>query len=356
MDRLFGKSRKVERDVPASAAELVSKIEADFGDEYPLASSRSEAFKKASDLFAADGDQDQAARFKIEWLVFAFRETEALGASSYFGPRYTKSDGTSFPDFYSMPPNTQQYLKARTATTTNALHRARYADFLWDKFKDTDAGAAAVPAYVESATLLAGRGDGNNAFRAIRRACYLAKQFRKSELLIQARDAAVAMIEHMADSSTALYIPRVAEALMGLAETLSPDQRRRVSGSLEQARLGFVKAHDYHLERATLKSLRQLYKLVGDEESERKAWLAEGESYEAEGDYKGQLTGSGGGPEVAAHLYQLALSHFVSMGEQTKIDGLAAKLKAAHKRGPANFGAFVENLRGVPGGQNTGNT
>jgi hypothetical protein len=349
-------TRKVERGMPSRAAELVSKIEADLGDEYALASARSEAFKKAADLFAADGDPDQAARCRIEWLVFAFRETEAFGSSSYFGPRYTKADGTAFPDFYALPPNTQQYLKARMATTTNAIHRARYADFLWDKFRDADAGAAAVPAYIDSSLVLLGRADGNNAFRAIRRACHLAKHFRKSELLNQARDASVAMIERMAESPMALYIPRVSEALMGLAEALSPDQRRRVADSLERARQGFVQAHDYHIERATLKSLRQLYKLVGDEEGERKAWLGEGESYEAEGDYKLQLTGSGSGPEVASHLYQLALSHFVSMGEQTKIDALAAKLKSAHKRGPANFAAFVENLRGVPGGQNSGNT
>ncbi len=338
-------TRKVETQVAGRAAELLRRVETDTGDIYPLASSRSEALKRASEMFAAEGDLDQAARARIEWLVFAFRETEAFGSGNYFGPRYTRSDGNPFPDFYALPPNTHQYLKARIAATNNPLHKARYADFLWDKFRDLEAGVQSVPAYIDCAKAQASRGDGNAAFRSIRRACHLARQFKSPELQVVARDAAVGLIELMAKSTTATYIPRVAEALMGLAEILSPDQRLRLSETLEQVRASFVKSCDYHLERGILKSLRQLYKLGGDEESERKAWLAEGESYEAEGDYKSRLDGSGGGPEVAAHLYRLALTHFLNMGETGKLDALKKKMDSAYKRGPVNFAAFVETLR-----------
>lgn len=337
-------------------AELLRRIEADAGVIYPLASSRSEALKRASEMFAAEGDLDQAARARVEWLVFAFRETEAFGSGSYFGPRYTKSDGSPFPDFYALPPNTHQYLKARVAATANPLHRARYTDFLWDKFRDLEAGTQAVPAYIDCAKAQAARGDGNAAFRSIRRACHLTKQFKNPELQILARDAAAGIIEVMSTSSTAMYIPRVAEALMGLAEILNPDQRRRLSETLEQVRALFVKSRDYHLERGILKSLRQLYKLGGDEEGERKAWLAEGESYEAEGDYKLHLDSSGGGPEVAAHLYQLALTHFLNMGETGKLDALKKKMDSAYKRGPINFAAFVETLRRSFTGGGSGGT
>ncbi len=340
--------------MPSRAVELLRKVEADPGVAYPLASARSEALKKVSEFFAAEGDHDQAARAKVEWLVFAFRETEAFGSGSYFGPRYTKSDGSPFPDFYSLPPNTHQYLKARVAATQNPVHRARYADFLWDKFRDQEAGLQSVPAYVQCAQAQVSRGDGNSAFRSIRRACHLAKQFRVPDLQVLARDACVALIETMARGSTAMYIPRVAEAVMALAEILTPDQRRRLTSTLEQTRATYVKNHDFHLERGLLKSLRQLYKLSGDEEGERKAWLAEGESYEAEGDYKSHLDSSGGGPEVAAHLYQMALTHFLNMGESGKLEALKRKMDSAYRRGPTNFAAFVETLRRSFTGGNQG--
>lgn len=349
----------MEDKLPSRALELLGKIEDDTGAVYPLASSRSEALKRASEMFTAEGDRARAAQTRVEWLIFAFRETEAFGSQNYFGPRYTKSDGTPFPDFNSLPPNTHQYLKARLAATGNPLHRARYADFLWDKFRDQEAGVLAVPAYIDCARVQAFRGDGNAAFRSIRRGCHLSKQFRSPELQASARDAAVDLIAVMANSSMTTYIPKVAEALMGLAEILSPNQRRNLSQMLDQARASYVASREHHLERGVLKSLRQLYKASGDEEAERKAWLAEGESYEAEGDYKLRLDGAGGGPEVAAHLYQLALTHFLNMGETGRLPALKQKMDSAHKRGPVNFAAFVESLRrsfsgGGAGGSGTG--
>ena len=336
------------------AAELLKKLESDTGTVFPLASGRSDAFKKASEMLASESQVDLAAMARVESLVFAFRETEAFGSGGYFGPRYTKSDGTPYPDFYTMPPNTYQFLKSRAATTANALHRARYHDFIWDKFRDAESGQAAIPAYTEIAMLQAGRGDGNAAFRSIRRACHLARHFRLPQLQYTARDAAVALVERMTTSSTAMYIPRVAEALMGLAATLTPEQHRRLIVVLEQVRASFAKTREYHLERGILKSLRQLHKLGGDEEGERQAWLAEGVSFENEGDYKRRLDGSGGGPEVAAHIYQLALNHFMNMGEAGKLNDLKKKLQEAHSKGPVNFQSFVETLRRSFGSGGTG--
>lgn len=335
----------MESNVAPRAAELLKAIEADTGSVYPLSSNRSEAFKKASDMFAAEGDPDQAARARIEWLVFAFRETESFGTGTYFGPRYTKSDGTPFPDFYSLPPNTRDYLKSRIASSANPLHRARYADFLWDKFSDAEAGAVAVTAYIECARLFASRSDGNATFRAIRRACHLAKQFKNRDLQVAAKDAAAELIGRMAKSSEVNYVPRVAEALMGVGEFLTPEERSRLIAELEEVRASFVAAKEFHLERGTLKALRQLFKLNGDEQGERKARLAEGESYEAEGDFKSREESSGGGPVVASHLYQLALAHFLDMGETSKLETLKKKIDDAHAETPTNFQQFVETLR-----------
>ncbi len=296
-------------------------------------------------MFLSSGDHEQAAQARIEWLVFAFRETETFGSGGYFGPRYSRSDGTPFPDFYSLPPNTREYLQSRLASTPNPIHRARYGDFLWDKFRDAEAGAAALPAYIECARLFTSRGDGNAAFRAVRRACHLARQLGQPELRDKAKDAAMEIVASMSSASTIPYVPRVAEALMGLAEHLSPEQRRKLSELLEQARAAFAKSHEHHLERGALKVLRQLYRLMGDEEAARKAWFEEGESYETEGDYKFRLDGSGGGPEVAAHLYQLALTHFLDMGDPAKVEAIKKKMNEAHRRGPVNFQAFIEALR-----------
>ncbi|RJQ11605.1 MAG: hypothetical protein C4551_01005 [Bacillota bacterium] len=327
------------------ATELLERIESDTGATYALASARSEAFMRAADMLASSGELDEAAHARLQGLVFAFRETESFDTGGYFGPRYSRSDGSPYPDFYSLPPHTQQYLKARAAETTNPLHKARYSDFLWDKFRDREAGQAAVKAYVDCARLAAGRGDGNSAFRAMRRACVLARQFRVPELLFPTRDAALALIDRMCNSSTTMYVPRVAEALMGLAETLTPEQRGKLVKDLEKAMMTFVKAREYHLVRWLLKSLRQLYKLSGDEEAERRALLAEGESYETEGDYKARLDGAGGGPEVAGNLYHLALTHFLNMGETARAESVRRKMNEAHKKGPANFQAFIETLR-----------
>jgi len=331
--------------VPGRAEELYAKIEADTGTVYPLSSDRSEALKKVSDLFAAEGDHGRAAEARLESLVFAFRETETFGSGGYFGPRYTKADGKPYPDFYSLPPNTQDHLRQRVRTTNNPLHRARYADFLWDKFRDAECAAVAVGAYVQCAEIFVGRGDGNGAARAMRRACHLARQLRSHELQNLAKDAAVRVIERMLTASTTHYVPKVAEAVMGLAETLSPEQRVRLVEALERARSIFAKEKEFHLERGTLRTLRQLHKLTGDEEGERRACCAEGESYEAEGDYKLRLSGPGGGPEVAAHLYELAATHFVNMGETTRAEAAHKKMVQAHAKGPVNFQAFVEGLR-----------
>lgn len=338
------------------AAELMRKVEDDLGNGYELYSERGEAYKKAAEMLAAEGDHEQANVAKIEWLVFAFRETEALGTGGYFGPRYTRPDGVPFPDFYALPPHTRDYLKARAQATTNPLHKARYADFLWDKFRDTEVGPLAVRAYIDCLPLHLKRGDTTNAFRAARRACHLAVQFRNRELQMLAKDAAVRLIQHLVTVGELGFVPRVGEAFLGVAELLTPEEAKRIVERLEQVRASFVSVRDYHQERGTLKVLRELYRLAGDPDASRRAGRLEGESYEAEGDYKLKLDGSGGGPVVAAHFYQLALTHFLELKEADKVTAVQEKLSRAHAQAPTNYQQFVEGLRGnVPGGPQNSN-
>jgi tetratricopeptide (TPR) repeat protein len=329
----------------ARAQELVRKIEADNGAAYPLYSDRSEGYKKAMEMFAAAGDLERATQARIEWLLFAFRETETFGTGGYFGPRFTKPDGTPFPDFYSMPPNTRDYLKQRALATTNPLHRSRYADFVWDKFRDAETGPTAVTAYIDCAKLYLDRGESALALRAIRRACHLAGQFKQRDLQTAAKDAGLAVIGRLMTSAEISQVPRAADAVLGLGDVLSETERSGLCEQLEQVRASFVSVRDYHLERATLKALRQLYAAGGQTEAERRAWLAEGESYEAEGDYKFRIEGAGGGPIVASQLYQMALKHFQNMAETSRLETLKQKIKEANKYGPTNFQEFVEQLR-----------
>lgn len=338
------------------AAELMRKVEDDLGGSYALYSERGDAYKKAAEMLAGEGDHEQANVAKIEWLVFAFRETESLGTGSYFGPRYTRPDGVPFPDFYALPPHTRDYLKARAQATTNPLHKARYADFLWDKFRDNEVGPLAVRAYTDCVALHLKRGDTTSAFRSVRRACHLAAQFRNREFQALAKDVAVKLIQHLAGTGELSLVPRVGEALLGVAELLTPDEAKRIIERLEQVRASFVSVRDYHQERGTLKVLRELYRRVGDSDASHRAWRLEGESYESEGDHKLKLDGSGGGPVVAAHFFQLALTHFMEMKETEKVAVVQEKLNKAHAQAPTNYQQFVEGLRGnVPGGPQSSN-
>jgi len=333
------------------AAELMRKVEDDLGSRYPLHSDRSEAYKKASDLFLAGGNHEQANLAKIEWLVFAFRETEKLENGEYFGPRFTQAGGVPFPDFYSLPPNTRDYLKARAKATQNPIHKARYADFLWDKFNDAEAVLLAVKGYVETIGLHTTRKDPNQAFKAARRACYLARQLDNDSLRMSAKTATVNLILQLVASAELELVPKVGEALLPLGELLTSEERSKLIERLEQVRASFISVRDYHLERGTLKALRRLYELEGDEQAARRTWLAEGQSYEAEGDYKFRLDGSGGGPVVAAHYYQLAFDHFMEMSEASRVEAVKEKLREAHAQGPTNFQQFVAGLKGnIPGG------
>jgi len=333
------------------AAELMRKVEDDLGSRYPLHSDRSEAYKKASEMFLSGNNHEQANMAKIEWLVFAFRETEKLGSGEYFGPRFTQADGVPFPDFYALPPNTRDYLKARATATHNPIHKARYADFLWDKFGDVEVLQQAVKGYVESMSIHAGRKDSNLAFKAARRACHLARQVTNDNLKVSAKTATVNLILQLVATAELDFVPKVGEALMPLAELLTPEERTKLIERLEQVRASFVSVRAYHLERGTLKVLRRLYELEGNDLAARRAWLSEGESYEAEGDHKLRLDGAGGGPVVAAHYYQLALDHFMEMAEAARIDAVKGKLEYAHSQGPANFEQFVAGLKeGLPRG------
>ncbi|HCW50464.1 MAG TPA: hypothetical protein DGR79_00115 [Clostridiales bacterium] len=341
------------------AAELMRRIEDDRGKAYPLASERSEAYKKAMEMFLASGNHEQANIAKIEWLVFAFQETDKHEPGAYFGPRFTGPGKVPFPDFYELPPHTREYLKARVDATSNPIHRARYADFLWDKFQDAEAGPAAVTAYIDCIRLYNELGDSNSAFRAARRACHLATKFGNAELRRAVKEAAVKLIAELVTQADLGFVRKVGDALTDIGDLLEPEERKMLIERFEHMRASFVSVRNYFLERATLKVLRQVYKLDGDSVAERRAWLQEGESYEAEGDYKLKLDGTGGGPGggpvVASHLYQLALDHFMQMGETAKVESLQKKLKEAYALGPANYQQFVEGLRGVPGGSGTQN-
>ncbi len=308
-----------------TGSELFAGVEIDTT-EYKYAFSRARVFREAGEAFSAEGNAERARECDFEDLVFRAHATDAAPPGERFGPEYIAADGTTYPDLNNLPDGLQAYVASRAQTTTNPIHRARYCDFLWDKFKDFRQGRAAVDAYLACVPHYRAQHWDLEQYDAFRRTAQLIRLLNV-KAMVPAVEAEImnSLLRFEADERLPL-VSRIAEVLLELPGG-NTNLRQQAADLVRRTADSFRTQGNFNAHRFTLKGLMAFHKALGDQESARKANIEIGESFELEGDSR--LPGSN---FAAGHFYALALQHYSNIGHPEPLDRLKVKAQEANRQ------------------------
>jgi hypothetical protein len=132
---------------------LLAALEADT--QSIEAHRRGRVFKRAAELFRAEGKDEAAPRCEVQASVFDFdvmdlkQRAEGHGR---FEPMF-EIGGGGYPHVDAFDEAAVAVIAEALESTANPIHRAQFGDFLWEKRLDDLAARAAVQAYRKAATL-----------------------------------------------------------------------------------------------------------------------------------------------------------------------------------------------------------
>lgn len=260
-------------------------------------------------------------------------------------PRSSYSDGSAYPDVASLQKDEQflAYLSQRLQETASLVHRARYADILWEFRGNYRHAITAARSYLEGIPERTDDAATRERHDAITRALQLATSLKRHNLV---RAAIRALLDEL-DTSAAEDFPYPCFDLLHWllempehavnAEDLMAGRRYAEAAAAHYDRLGGL---DLLALNAAQEAVAAFARRLGDREGEWQAQLAIGATIE-------QFATTQAKPSATAEAFMLqrALAHFTRIGAKAEADRLRPKLRATYKAGEAEYGTLHPALQ-----------
>jgi hypothetical protein len=139
-----------------SFASTLERLDGDcLSEPYERAQSLSNLWQSVSDANLSESAALQPIRFELlAWQFRSVRPGFGRHPPSRWAPIFEHADGSKFPD----PDRIENkeffldYLRERLSTCQSVVHKARYADLLWEFAHDHQDARIAIDAYLASAT------------------------------------------------------------------------------------------------------------------------------------------------------------------------------------------------------------
>ncbi|MGI8553521.1 MAG: DUF4209 domain-containing protein [Dehalococcoidia bacterium] len=276
----------------------------------------------------------------VVWDLQPDQPTAGASHGSRWQAKIEYKDGNHYPNIEGMPEREDflAYLVKRADETSSLIHRARYADVLWEMQGGFPRAQRAGWAYLDSLPLL--NGDDQQLLRvdAIQRALQLGLQLKRQDLTEAARSAIVQELEASCKNS----YPPVSLSL--LPWLLEPKNAALDPAQLEIGRRYAERAATYYRFEANGRWFlaKDAYSLAADfarrlkdREGEWKALLAAGETLEEEA-----VRRSNQSRLTEAHFLEEAFKHYADNGFLEKLDSLKIRIREAYEEGSAEYGTI----------------
>lgn len=306
----------------SGAAELHATLEADTS-TIETSYERANALRRIAELYRVEGDEEAARIVGTQAALFDFmalpRGERRNGTDARFFPKIEYTDGSASPTMAAFGDAAVAAIEAWLASTTNPIHRARCADFLWEKRRDYRTAQVAVDAYLEAADLYLANRWYPELADAIDRASELALKLKDRARRDRAKAAGFRIADELVHNKrhdVLVYTRDILGTLQGFGRWLTDEEWARIVALVEECIAIFD--HDGTGKRGFLELLwsPEARRRQPDQVAAAKRRFAE--SLEAEA--REAMTTKGA--LVGLVTYRRALDAYIEVGDTTKIDEL----------------------------------
>jgi hypothetical protein len=307
--------------------------------------SRSEPFKKAFDIY--DKEKNIEKREKMRWNIWAFdlRPIHLQGAkpeegfpSKRFGSMlgWTNKEGKKYfyPDPSQFPKEAFEYFKKKLSEVKNPIHKARYADILWDQKKDYKTALVAIDSYIECADIYFKNFSENieelhsplEMVDSLSTAIEIALSLSKWELVKKVYVKDLEILEKIFSINKPRWYIEIIKSILEIKDIEKNCDLSLLEKFLKHGQEEFLKQSNFHIMREFIDMEISFFKKLGKDVSEiKKLQIEVGDFFIKEAELR--LTGENPSHMVAAMFYQQALEHFRNIGESSRLDILKIKIK-----------------------------
>lgn len=327
-----GQPEAVSQEDPDS---LLQRVESDLTTaEFAL--QRARVFRRAAELLRAQGRAAEGQR--AEWRAWLFdfmlvpRGDRRSRGRGRFAPM-VEMGGRAYPQVTMFPSESLLAFKEELDRSQNPIHRARYADFIWDqrnrypgpKGVPLEAAKIALDAYLQLARQYRDNQWDDQLADALDRAAELALSTRDAGRIAHCKEECFRLAEEMVALQRhppVRWAIDVLETLQSFKRRLSAQDHEHIV-SLAEAGASFYAAEgDYHIQRSFLALLPESHRALGGTDEAGKALARRAEAFVAEADQA---------PSALAKLHFLgeALDAYQQIGDSEKVDELKRRLAEA---------------------------
>lgn len=315
--------------------------------------SRSEPFKKAFDIYDKQGNIKK--REEMRWNIWLFDmghlyrgEIEKGFPSKRFGSLFSKVNkegkGYFYPDISQFPDEAFKYFDKKIRGINNPIHKAQYADILWDQKNDYKAALIAIDSYISCAEIYWGilnkdkkRYDDPNYIcyaldmvDALTRAINISSSISRPELLEKVYLKDLDILENLYSINLPRWYIEIIESILDVRDIEKKVDLSKLEKYLKHGREEYFRLNDFHIMRSFIElSIAYFKKIKKDETEVKKLQIDICESFVKEAELR--LKGNNVSYLVSAMFYQNALECFREIGETARLDELKLKIKNCYE-------------------------
>lgn len=315
--------------------------------------SRSEPFKKAFDIY--DKQDNIEKREEMRWNIWAFdlrpiyrhngEKPEEGFPSKRFGSMlgWTDKEGKKYfyPDLNQFPKEAFEYFKKKLNEVKNPIHKARYADILWDQKNGYKYALVAIDAYLDCADIYYKNysvdteriHDPLELVDALSRAIQIAMSISKWELVKKVYSEDLEILEKLYSINKPRWYVEIIKSIIDDKEGINDIEKHcdltPLEKYLKHGKEYFLKESNLYITREFIDMGISFYKKIGKDSEIKKLQIDIGESFIKEAELR--LQGPNPSYMVAAMFYQQALEHFRNIGETSRLDELKIRIKECYQ-------------------------
>lgn len=314
---------------------LLSQVEGDLTTtEYGF--QRARVFRRVAELLRAQGRAEEGQRAEWQSWLFDFmlvsRDERRSRGYGRFAPMI-EMNGQAYPHASAFPPASLLAFKDELDRSINPIHRAFYADFIWDQrekylgsTKDTaQAAKIAIDAYLMAARQYRQNGWNNQLADAIDRAAELAMSIRDIGRVDLCKGDCFGLAEELIGERqhpAVRWAIDALETLQRFKRHLVPEDHERIIAAAEAGATYYSDAGNYHIQRSFLALLPESHHALGMAVEASNALARHAETFTREADEAHSAI-------ARLHIYGQALEAYQNLGDSEKADELKRRVSQA---------------------------
>lgn len=276
-------------------AVVLQQLESDLSTSR-CSTERARVFKRAAELLRAQGRDAEGQRAEWQSGLFDFmlvpRGERRSGGYGRFAPMIEMA-GRAYPHVAVFPSESLLAFEEELNRSSNPIHRARYADFIWDqrakypgpKRQPFEAAKVAIDAYLEAARQYRDNEWDDQLADALDRAAELALSIRDADRIGHCKEACFELGEELIRAQQCLPVRwaiDVLETLQRFERQLSPRDHERIVSLAEAGAAFYVTGSNYHIRRSFLTLVSESHRALGHVDEARDAVTRRAEAFVAE--------------------------------------------------------------------------